>query len=108
MEGDWCTKQVERPFGVGDWKHIRRGWELFSKFIRFEVGDGTRIRFWQDVWCGDRPLKESFPVLFRIARNKEAWVSDHMQIMNEEIHWNVQFFSRSAGLGGGGGDRFLQ
>jgi hypothetical protein len=89
MEGDWCTKQVERPFGVGVWKHIRRGWELFSKFIRFEVGDGTRIRFWQDVWCGDQPLKESFPVLFRIARNKEAWVSDHMQIMNEEIHWNV-------------------
>jgi hypothetical protein len=92
MEGDWCTKQVETPFGVGVWKHIRRGWELFSKFIRFEVGDGTRIRFWQDVWCGDQPLKESFPVLFRIARNKEAWVSDHMQIMNEEIHWNVQFF----------------
>jgi hypothetical protein len=92
MEGDWCTKQVERPFGVGVWKHIRRGWELFSKFIRFEVGDGTRIRFWQDVWCGDQPLKESFPVLFRIARNKEAWVSDHMQITNEEIHWNVQFF----------------
>jgi hypothetical protein len=92
MEGDWCTKQVERPFGVGVWKHIRRGWELFSKFIRFEVGDGTRIRFWQDVWCGDQPLKESFSVLFRIARNKEAWVSDHMQITNEEIHWNVQFF----------------
>ena len=65
---------------------------MFSKFIGFEVGDGTRIRFWHDVWCGDQPLKESFPGLFRIARNKEAWVSDHMQIMNEEVHWNVQFF----------------
>ena len=90
MEGDWCTKQVERPFG-GVWKHIRRGWELFSKFIRFEVGDGTQIKFWHDVLCGDLPLKESLPVLFRIARNKEAWVSDHMQIMNEEAHWNVHF-----------------
>jgi hypothetical protein len=64
---------------------------LFSKFIRFEVGDGIRIRFWHDVWCGDQPLKESFLVLFRIARNKEAWVSDYMQIMNEEAHWNVPF-----------------
>jgi hypothetical protein len=64
---------------------------LFSKFIRFEVGDGTRIRFWHDVWCGDQPLKESFLVLFHIARKKEAWVSDHMQIMNEEAHWNVPF-----------------
>jgi hypothetical protein len=86
MEGDWCTKQVERPFGVGVWKHIRRGWKIFSKFIRFKVGDGTQIRFWHDVWCGDQPLKESFPVLFHIARKKEAWVSDHMQIMNEEAH----------------------
>jgi hypothetical protein len=34
MEGDWCTKLVERPFGVGVWKHIRRGWELFSKFLK--------------------------------------------------------------------------
>jgi hypothetical protein len=87
MEGEGCTKQVERPFGVGVWKHIRRGWKFFSKFIKFEVGDGTQIRFWQDVWCGDQPFKESFPVLFRI----EAWVSDHMQIMNEEAHWNILF-----------------
>ena len=73
MEGDWCTKQVEMPFGVGVWKHIRRWWQLFSKFISFEVGDGTQIRFWHDIWCGDQPLKEYFPELFCIARNKEAW-----------------------------------
>jgi hypothetical protein len=24
----------------------------FSRFIRFEVGDGSKIRFWLDVWCG--------------------------------------------------------
>jgi hypothetical protein len=85
MEGDWRTKQVEMPFGVGVWKHIRR-WELFFKFIKFEVGDGTQIRFWHDIWCGDQPLKESFLELFRIARNKKAWVSDNMQIMNEKAH----------------------
>jgi exonuclease III len=49
LAGGWCTKQVEGSFGVGVWKHIRRGWESFSKFIKFEVGDGSRIRFWHDI-----------------------------------------------------------
>jgi hypothetical protein len=91
MAGGWCTNQVMRSYGVGVWKHIRRGWECFSKFIKFEVGDGYHISFWHDTWCGDQPLKVSYPELYRIARNKEAWVSDNMQILNEVVHWNVHF-----------------
>jgi hypothetical protein len=34
----------------------------------------------------------SYPELYHIARNKEAWVSDNMQILNKEVHWNVHFF----------------
>jgi hypothetical protein len=108
MDGGWCTNQVMGTYGVGVWKHIRRGWECFSKFIKFEVGDGSQISFWHDIWCGDQPLKVSYPELYRIARNKEAWVSDNMQILNEEVHWNVNFFSRSSRLGGGDGDGFLR
>jgi hypothetical protein len=58
------------------------------------VGDGSQISFWHDTWCGDQPLKESYPELYRIARNKEAWVSDNMQILNEAIHWNFIFFEK--------------
>jgi hypothetical protein len=92
MAGGWCTNQAMRSYGVGVWKHIRRGWECFSKFIKFEVGDGSQISFWHDTWCGAQPLKESYPELYRIARNKEAWMSDYMQILNGEVHWNVHFF----------------
>ena len=42
----WCTKVVEGPSGVGVWKHIRREWEVFSRFLSFGVGDGSHIRFW--------------------------------------------------------------
>jgi len=28
------------------WKHIRRGWRVFSRFVRYEVRNGTEIRFW--------------------------------------------------------------
>ena len=40
------------------WKYIRGGWGRFSQNIRFEVGRGFLIHFW-DVWCG-LPLKEAF------------------------------------------------
>jgi hypothetical protein len=27
----------------------------------FVPGEGSRIRFWEDPWCGDRALKDAFP-----------------------------------------------
>jgi hypothetical protein len=31
--------------GVRLWKNIRRGWSLFCNHTRFELGDGSKIRF---------------------------------------------------------------
>jgi hypothetical protein len=73
------------------WKFIRKGWETFSKFLRYEVGDGIRTRFWHDLWCGDTVLKEVFPDLFGIARVKDASVADNMEILGGSIQWNVSF-----------------
>jgi len=70
--GGWCSKEVAGPFGVGVWKHIRRGCRVFSRCIRYEVDDESKIRFWHDAWCGDQPLKEAFLVLFGIAHCMEA------------------------------------
>jgi hypothetical protein len=64
---------------VGVWKHIKRGWDKFSKFVRFEVGVGSKVSFWNDVWCRDSPLKLPYPNLFHIAQRKDAWVADNMQ-----------------------------
>jgi len=67
-------------------KHIRRGGGG-----GYEVGDGSKIRFWHDLWCRDQPLKESFSELFSIPCCKEAWVADNMQFSNGGIQWNVSF-----------------
>jgi hypothetical protein len=64
MRGGWCSKEVGGPYGVGVSKCIRRGWDNFKQHVRYEVGNGSRILFWQDVWCGELPLKNVFPVLF--------------------------------------------
>jgi hypothetical protein len=88
------SKQYQRKLRgllVGVWKHVRRRWGVFSRFIRFEVGDGSHISFWHDVWCGDHSLKDTFPGLFHIAQRKEARVMDNLQVSNGVMHWNVPF-----------------
>jgi hypothetical protein len=52
------------------------------------------VLFWHDVWCGELPLKITFPALFSIACAKEAWAGENMDIAHGIIHWNVTF-SRS-------------
>jgi hypothetical protein len=42
--GGWCSKEVTETFGVGAWKHIRSGWEKFSKFVRFDVWVGSKAK----------------------------------------------------------------
>jgi hypothetical protein len=91
LRGGWCSKEVLGTFGVGVWKHISRGWDKFSNFVRFEVGDGSDASFWHDWWCGDRSLKQCFPVLFSIVRNKNAMVVDNLVVQNGVIQWNVIF-----------------
>ena len=43
---------------------------------RFIVGNGTRIRFWLDLWCGTAPLRQFFPILFDLVANKFVTVAD--------------------------------
>jgi hypothetical protein len=74
--GGWCSKEVTGPFGVGLWKHIRRGCDTFAQNVRFEVGLGSKILFGHDMWCDNQLLKHTFSSLFSIARYKEAWVKD--------------------------------
>ena len=44
----------------------------FHSPTKFEVGDGSKVRFWNDHWCGDMAFKDAFPVLFGIACAKDA------------------------------------
>jgi hypothetical protein len=49
------------------------------------VGDGRRISFWYDLWCGDMVLKVAFPVLFGIACVKDASVADNREVLRGSI-----------------------
>jgi len=68
-----------------------KGCDNVAKYLRFEVSDGSHIRFWHDIWCGDRPLKLYYPALYTIARSPDAWVVDNLSVVGGVAHWNVLF-----------------
>jgi hypothetical protein len=74
IRGGWCSKEVGGPYRVGVWKCIRRGWDSFKQYVRFEVGNGSQVLFWQNVWCGELPLKIVLPALFTIACAKMSYL----------------------------------
>uniref|UniRef100_A0A2N9EHM0 Reverse transcriptase domain-containing protein n=1 Tax=Fagus sylvatica TaxID=28930 RepID=A0A2N9EHM0_FAGSY len=87
----WCTNQVNRPYGVSLWKTISKGWDSLNRFISFEIGDESKVSFWHDVWCGDRPLKEMYPDLFAISCSLDSLVDDQLRRHNDTLHWDLTF-----------------
>ena len=85
--GGWYSRDVREGYGVGLWKAIRKFGHIVSSRISFVVGNGQRVSFWKDIWCGDTPLCASFPSFFGLVDPKKAWVKDV---------WNGT-------MGGGGG-----
>jgi hypothetical protein len=70
--GGWRSNDTSRSHGVGLWKYFIREWRVFFSHTRLDPGDGSKIRFWEDIWCGEVTLKDTFPGLYNIASAKEA------------------------------------
>ena len=56
------------------------------------MDDGSKIRFWQHVWCGDQTLKVAFPNFFNISPRKKALVANLLQFSDNTLQWNITFY----------------
>ncbi|KAB1208900.1 hypothetical protein CJ030_MR6G006004 [Morella rubra] len=95
LVGDWSSLPSRGSCGVSLWKHARKEWDSFATHTRFLVGNGCRVRFWHDVWCGDIPLRCLFPKVFSLACCKDGMVVDYLSNDILSLVWEIQFF-RSA------------
>ncbi|RVW25474.1 putative ribonuclease H protein [Vitis vinifera] len=93
-EGGWYTREVREGFGVGLWKEIRKEGALLQNKVVFSVGNGRRVKFWNDIWCGNFSLSNLFPSLYAFASFKEAWLVELWDHSGDEGVWNPSF-SRS-------------
>ena len=66
----WCSCKVRGNYGSRVWKEIRKEWEAFLPITFCSSGNGKRVRFWKDNWCGEEPLSLTFLSLFSIPTNK--------------------------------------
>jgi len=39
------------------------------------MGDGKKVKFWEDTWVDDRSLKDTYPRLFSISKCKVSIVA---------------------------------
>ena len=71
---------------------------------------GDRVKFWKDQWCGDSPLHLSFPVVYKIASNREASVASSLERLGTEARrsWKVLLLRNPNDWETGVVDDFLQ
>ena len=83
-----------RTHGYGLQRSINEGWESFSKYLSFVVGEGTRIRFWLDRWIGDDTLKNLYPDLYVCSAVKDAYISEVLWMPEGGTVrvWNLRFY----------------
>jgi hypothetical protein len=65
--------------------------EIVFRHASFEMGDGSKIKFWDDMWCGEMTLEEAFPNLYNFAHVKDAFVAIYMDFSSGSLQWNVSF-----------------
>ena len=55
------------------------------------MGNGRRVRFSKDIWCGNDALCDSFPSMYVLAASKKAWLVELWDSTGEEGGWNPRF-----------------
>ncbi|RVW98432.1 Cation-chloride cotransporter 1 [Vitis vinifera] len=72
------------------WKAIAQVFQDFSKYTRLVVGNGERIRFWEDLWWGDQIFKDQYPRLFRVVMDKSVPIYSILGLARP-FSWNFNF-----------------
>ena len=89
--GGWCSGDINGGYGVSLWKEIKKEWSQLTQYTYLALGNGRRISFWKDVWCGEEALSIMFPNLFRLTAQKNARVADLWNWNSGEGGWNPIF-----------------
>lgn len=71
---------------------VMRSW-ISNNMFKWRVGDGLTVKFWKDMWVGNRVLRVQFNRLFnlcldrdiRVADMKEKWSSDNRSLWRRNL-----------------------
>jgi hypothetical protein len=77
------SQASDSPF----WKGLMKVKEEFFARGSFIVGNGESVRFWEDIWLGDRPLFVQYLSLINIARHKNVSAASVLA----QVPLNIEF-----------------
>ena len=66
---------VMKPGDSHFWQRLMEIKPLFLACCRFEVGNGRRTRFWEDLWFSDTCFAVRFPLFFGVLNDQNVLVS---------------------------------
>jgi len=70
MRGGWCSNKFVGPERMS----VSFIYFFFiSRFVRYEVRYGSKIRYWHDCGCGDHPFKATFWNCLVLLVVKRLW-----------------------------------
>ena len=91
----WDSKTDDRGTFRSPWKAISSLYREFHQLVSFKVGNGNKVRFWEDAWAGENPLQVMFPSLFRLSSLKSHPISDFHNQSGPSFEgvtsWNLHF-----------------
>ena len=73
------SQVVWRPGDSHFWAGLMATKKHFFRFGKFAIRDGSEIRFWEDKWLGNAPLKDQYPALYSIVRHKSETLAETMR-----------------------------
>ena len=77
----WDANNIVKWSHRCPWKVITHIFQVLPIHTHFVVGDGTKIRFWEDLWWGDHPFCLQFPRLFKVQQ----------KILSSQPYWVIIF-----------------
>ena len=86
----WDANMVVRWSHECPWKAIAQVFQVFSPFVCLVVGNGERIRFWEDLWWGNQTLCSQFVDIYRVISMKNLIVSNVLG-NSFPLSWNFNF-----------------
>lgn len=72
------------------WKNISRIYHTFIPYMRYDMGRGDRVKFWEDIWWGEKKLAFKFQRIYFISSKKGLPISCYSSINpSSNMAWDL-------------------
>ena len=61
--------------------------QAFFQHIKVQVGDGRRVKFWEDIWIGGTSLQNVFPNLYRVSSQQKEVIGNMGWFEGDSWRW---------------------